>query len=332
MNLSALTNCQMINKENINFKWTIENFNNPAWCNELYSPEFGPYKSKIFLALSAEKKENEISLTIGLLNNTGTMLAAFIHVITDDNVDYGYIGNIGKQEYLRHKKLHFYKSDPSKKETYVFKKFPKNLELTIKIEYCAFDEQSSHKKPIEHIDILRKKMYALADPEYSDVTLVCKLEGSKLKCHKLILAAQSPVFDKMFKNFSKEANTGVVEIEDLSAATINALVKYIYTEELSIDEKNYKDLVYAADKYQISGMLAKCESWMIPNCKIREMAVDLLIVSDQHNLQDVRRNAIRMISINRENWTKCSKFSDDLKTCSKELLHQVISFSPSNSV
>jgi hypothetical protein len=66
----------------------------------------------------------------------------------------------------------------------------------------------------ENFERIPNKMTELwIDQAYTDVTLKC--QGKKLKAHKLVLAAASPVFKAMFKDGTKEHEDNFVIIEDI---------------------------------------------------------------------------------------------------------------------
>lgn len=62
---------------------------------------------------------------------------------------------------------------------------------------------------------------------YADVLLVAA-DGSVHECHKVVLAAQSPVFDRMFQAEMQEAATGRVVMDDVSPDALDALLHYLY--------------------------------------------------------------------------------------------------------
>lgn len=81
-----------------------------------------------------------------------------------------------------------------------------------------------------------------------------------LKCHKLILAAASPVFEAMFYGPIREKKQEI-EILDISPDIFYDLLSYIYTglvnfEKLSIEETI--ELYYGAEKYLLTDLISNC--------------------------------------------------------------------------
>lgn len=101
----------------------------------------------------------------------------------------------------------------------------------------------------------------LRSPTLSDVTFdVC---GTVIPAHKIILAQESTVFEKMFTNGMKESEPGVkVVIEGCTAEAFLIFLQFIYTKDIAIDitEKNMHEMAHVyslADRYRV---LSLCES------------------------------------------------------------------------
>ena len=57
----------------------------------------------------------------------------------------------------------------------------------------------------------------------------CCLSGEEFKCHKVILAGRSTVFDAMFTHNLMEKNENKVEVEDVDADNIKEMLVFIYS-------------------------------------------------------------------------------------------------------
>ena len=57
----------------------------------------------------------------------------------------------------------------------------------------------------------------------------CCLSGEEFKCHKVILAGRSTVFDAMFTHDLMEKNENKVEVEDVDADNIKEMLVFIYS-------------------------------------------------------------------------------------------------------
>ena len=54
----------------------------------------------------------------------------------------------------------------------------------------------------------------------------------------------------------EEARTGTVEITDMDSKTLRKLLEFIYTGEVDGMEDVAEELLYAADKYEIMGLVS----------------------------------------------------------------------------
>lgn len=68
---------------------------------------------------------------------------------------------------------------------------------------------------------------------------LCVRIGSKiLPVHKIVLAANSDYFDKMFTGGFKESNVKEITLNEIDPNAVEHLINYIYTSELKITEDN----------------------------------------------------------------------------------------------
>ena len=93
--------------------------------------------------------------------------------------------------------------------------------------------------------------------ELSDVKIYC--EDKIFNCHKLILGGKSKVFKNMlFNNEMVEATSGEIKIVDTPVDAMENLLYYIYHESLKSTAMITHDLLLAADKYDIPGLVNIC--------------------------------------------------------------------------
>ena len=156
---------------------------------------------------------------------------------------------------------------------------------------------------------LGQDLASLLDDKYSD--FVFKVENVKIAAHRVILAARSPVFDAMFQHDMKEKRTNETEIEDATPAAFKALLRFIYTGHCEVGMLA-EELLVAANKYDIQDLKEICAKELHKKLTV-DNAVHLLILSDLHQANDLKRAAIRFINKNAEYVMKTASWFNLLK-------------------
>lgn len=130
--------------------------------------------------------------------------------------------------------------------------------------------------------------------KFSDVTL--SVGGKDLLVHKLILAARSPVFAAMFKHEMAESKQNRVTIQDVDYDVLREMLMYIYTGKSPNLESMAEDLLALADKYDLGGLKAMCETVLCSSITV-ENAANLLVLADMHCAKQLRTQIIHYISV-----------------------------------
>ena len=113
-------------------------------------------------------------------------------------------------------------------------------------------------------------------------TDICFIIGSqRLRAHKLILSARSPVFTAIIK--AAEANDNLedgVEIKNMSFMTFKDFIHFIYTDQVFLTESNAEKLLAAAKEYSISLLINKCEYFLYSTSLTVENCSEKLITAE----------------------------------------------------
>ena len=110
----------------------------------------------------------------------------------------------------------------------------------------------------------------------------------------------------MLKADMEEAKTGVVDVVDVEENTMKKLLEFIYTGKIEEMDNQLEMLLYAADKYEINGLVSKhmlCSSrllispFQIHLCKgalsqkdvTPKNATGILLLADRHSLRELKK-------------------------------------------
>jgi BTB/POZ domain len=119
--------------------------------------------------------------------------------------------------------------------------------LQIRLEDIAEDNECRVKSHMA-------KMYR--DEIFTDVQINCA-DGKSIRAHKTVLA-RSPVFMAMFSSDMLENNSATVSTNVFDSRTMEALIKFIYTDEVANLGEIDGNLMEAADFYDLPDLKEAC--------------------------------------------------------------------------
>ena len=91
------------------------------------------------------------------------------------------------------------------------------------------------------------------DTNLADFLLKCG--GKSFPCHKGILCARSAVFERMLAQGWDEAKNGEATVDDVEPEVLGMMLEFIYSGEVVSMEGRADELLYAADKYGLEGLV-----------------------------------------------------------------------------
>ena len=132
-----------------------------------------------------------------------------------------------------------------------------------------------------------------------------------------MLGSQSDVFKTMFKNKSliEEQSEGMMIIEenDFDCDIMEQILLYLYFQKVEEGNVINADLMVAADKYNVKGLLNFCTKYLESNLLVEDHALDILVKAElvgQKNLFDAAAKYIckNMGRVNKSSdWAEMSK-------------------------
>jgi speckle-type POZ protein len=105
-------------------------------------------------------------------------------------------------------------------------------------------------------------------------------DGEVFDAHKSFLAVHSPVFEAVLKQDTEESRTNHVKIEDINGKTMKELLRFIYTGNIEDGKEVARELLTAADKYQIEKLKIRCCDILVKEVTA-ENAIELTLLADR---------------------------------------------------
>jgi len=117
------------------------------------------------------------------------------------------------------------------------------------LDYRTNEEPINYKRNATEIYLER-----LFDTEnLSDLNVVVD-SGERIKVHKSILGARSPIFSAMLTSSMLEASLNEVQINGYSYEAVKSMLLYLYTGKLKTDNQHIMELLYLAGLYRVNGL------------------------------------------------------------------------------
>ncbi|ELU14125.1 hypothetical protein CAPTEDRAFT_121302 [Capitella teleta] len=96
--------------------------------------------------------------------------------------------------------------------------------------------------------------------EMVDVVLV--FEKTRVKCHRLVLAASCEYFRRMFQTDMQERDAGEIPMKDVSSSTGLLLVEYLYSGNIEISVENAQELMAVSDRLLLTKLKKNVEEFL----------------------------------------------------------------------
>lgn len=138
--------------------------------------------------------------------------------------------------------------------------------------------QHNHNWQSNKHSVKSRLLYLLNTGVLSDVTfivggssLLSSISASTLAtperivAHKFVLSMSSAVFDAMFNGRMAADDDSAIEIPDVEPSAFKALLKFIYTDEISVDSDTVMSILYTAKKYSVPALEQECVEYLKDN-------------------------------------------------------------------
>ena len=130
---------------------------------------------------------------------------------------------------------------------------------------------------------------------FTDVTLVA--DGKEFKAHKVVLASQSQFFKTRFANRWSSPLAVRVEMTDIPAVIMEAILSYMYTGKVEDIENIAYKLLPFAEEYGLIDLRKMCEE-VLTRSLTCDTAVSMLMYASAHNASDLKKSCMELIASN----------------------------------
>ena len=131
---------------------------------------------------------------------------------------------------------------------------------------------------------------------FNDVVILA--ESENIPANKLVLSCYSKFFESMFLLPVKEQHQKQVEIQQFDGKIVRALIDYMYSGEIEIDAYNVKDVLAAADFFQMLDVKQFCCEVM--ECTVTDAnCIEILKTAAKYQVSSCLKTTYQVIG---ENW------------------------------
>ncbi|CAH2259250.1 jg10017 [Pararge aegeria aegeria] len=127
------------------------------------------------------------------------------------------------------------------------------------------------------------------DGRFCDIDLISG--KTKVRAHRVILAASCEYFDAMFSVGLEESQKGRVVLPSVPPGILPMIIDFIYTGEIEIDKATVQHLMIAADMFQLHELVAGCGEFLK-----RELhpsnALGIFRFAENHNCTELAEEAL----------------------------------------
>ncbi|XP_063414692.1 BTB/POZ domain-containing protein 6-like [Mytilus trossulus] len=136
--------------------------------------------------------------------------------------------------------------------------------------------------------------YMMNNQLMCDVTFNVGTDKTPIKAHKYMLASSSPVFYSMFEG--PLAEKGTVDIVDIEPEYFKMILQFIYTDKITVDSFNVKNILYGSEKYMLQLLTDECNAFLASHVNVDHACLVLQAAHDFH-MDDLETKVLNFIFI-----------------------------------
>ena len=165
-----------------------------------------------------------------------------------------------------------------------------------------------------------KKLYDDIDRWQPDVTLLSMEDGTKRKCHRIILCSASEYFRNLF---SWSTSDTVKVYNGVTGETLDAILKYLYSGVFEVTVENVNDLLLAANYFSLSEIVNSCSAFIIYHLDLTS-CIDVLLFAWQLDLATLLDAVTNFTAKNFTSVLKDSILKEQLQSLPVELVAKLL--------
>ncbi|KAJ8312917.1 hypothetical protein KUTeg_010290 [Tegillarca granosa] len=142
---------------------------------------------------------------------------------------------------------------------------------------------------------------------------------SPVPAHKVILAMRSSVFKAMFYGSLCETKRDV-EIADIKPDVFRSFLRFLYTDDVTIDNQSVIPLLYTADKYEIFSLKQQCQNYLENSIDANNVC-EIMNAAEMFNIADLVKRSLEFIA----KQGTCVFQSDGFKSLTNSNLSMILS-------
>lgn len=129
---------------------------------------------------------------------------------------------------------------------------------------------------------------------HSDFKIICN--DREIPSHQTVLYISSPVFAAMFEAEMAEVYTNQLNITDIDGKVVTEMLRFMYHGKVENIHELAKDLLYAAEKYELNELKKKCIDSLSLHVNMKNV-FNLLTLADRFKSDILLRNCIGFIKL-----------------------------------
>jgi len=161
-------------------------------------------------------------------------------------------------------------------------------------------------------ELLSDVMFVVHDSEGGSENMI------KIPAHKLLLAISSPVFYAMFYGELAEKKDSI-DISDCDHKSLLELFRFVYSDEVNLNEDNVMQVLYLAKKYKLPSLADKCSEFLRDNLYASNV-FHVLPDAQKYEEKDLETYCWQVIDMETDEAVK----SDGFVTIDKSVLEELV--------